>query len=143
VKYRRLDRDELQKLEREFVDFLVINGITADEWVQLKENKPYDAGIIVDQFCDVVWESTLRKISYLDMQDDTYNYYFKCDPDKIHLIRTGHYQNNNSDSSTDLALKVQRQSKPYADNREEELFKMIENGCSISDGQIYDSLEER
>ena len=54
MKYTRIPSDELEKLEDEFVNFLVVNGITADDWVAIKENEPMNAAEIVDQFSDVV-----------------------------------------------------------------------------------------
>ena len=40
MKYERISIDELEKLEKEFIDFLVVNGISPIDWVSIKENKP-------------------------------------------------------------------------------------------------------
>jgi len=50
MKYTRIPTDELEKLEDEFVNFLVMNGIIADDWVAIKENEPLNANEIVNQF---------------------------------------------------------------------------------------------
>ena len=39
AKYRLLSSDELKALEKEFVEYLVVNGITADEWERLKKEE--------------------------------------------------------------------------------------------------------
>lgn len=36
MKYRRLTAEELSGLEKEFVHYLIINGIDAQEWEKLK-----------------------------------------------------------------------------------------------------------
>ena len=66
MKYSRLSAEQLRELEKEFVDFLVVNGIVAEDWIALKENEPLNADKIIDQFSDVVWEGTLRKLKYLN-----------------------------------------------------------------------------
>ena len=48
MKYERLSKNELEELEKEFVDFLVVNGITAQDWVAIKENEPLNADEIIN-----------------------------------------------------------------------------------------------
>ena len=47
TKYRRLTLEELEELQKEFVDFLVINGITAEDWVKLKDNEVDKSELII------------------------------------------------------------------------------------------------
>ena len=131
MKYSRLPDAELHKLEKEFVDFLVVNGITADDWEKLKQNDLDASNGIVDQFSDVVWEGVLRNTKYLEKREEGVAYYFRCDADQIHLTRI-----------VEQASKVVKQtaSKPYSGNREEELFRMIQSGCEITDGRRFEAL---
>lgn len=131
MKYTRIPSDELEKLEDEFVNFLVVNGITADDWVAIKENEPMNAAEIVDQFSDVVWESILRKTKYLNKIEDQSAYYFKCDLEKIFLIKIDKREEGAEQLST---------SKEYHTIREFELFEMIQNGCTISEGEEFEKL---
>ena len=86
MKYERISNIELEKMEKEFIDFLVVNGITAAEWVSIKENEPLTADKIINQFSDVVWESILRSTKYLDKIENDISYFFKCDTEEISLI---------------------------------------------------------
>ncbi|MGB1037596.1 MAG: DUF6495 family protein [Bacteroidia bacterium] len=131
MKYTRIPKDELEELESEFVNFLVVNGITAEDWISIKENEPLNADEIVNQFSDVVWESILRSTEYLDKIETDCAYYFNCLEDKIHLIRVV--------KSDGKAVKHVA-SKNYAKTREMEMFEMIQNGCTISDGANYKDL---
>lgn len=131
MKYTRIPKDELEELETEFVNFLVVNGITADDWISIKENEPVNADEIINQFSDVVWESILRSTEYLDKIEPDCAYYFKCMKDKIHLIRI---VKNDAKAVKHIA------SKDYGKTREMEMFDMIQNGCTISDGSHYESL---
>ena len=131
MKYTCIPADELEKLEEEFVNFLVVNGITADDWLTIKENEPLNADEIINQFSDVVWESILRGTRYLNKLEELSAYYFKADSDEIFLIKI-----DKNESGSEM-LKT---SKKYNKVREVELFEMIQSGCTISDGKDYEHL---
>ena len=131
MKYTRIPTDELEKLEDEFVNFLVMNGIIADDWVAIKENEPLNADEIVNQFSEVVWESILRSTKDLNKVEEESAYYFKCDTDKIYLIKV---------DKTEAAAEQFSTSKEYNKTRELELFEMLQSGCTISEGEEYEKL---
>ncbi|MFT6112810.1 MAG: hypothetical protein ACJA19_001641 [Bacteroidia bacterium] len=131
MKYTRIPTDELEKLEEEFVNFLVMNGIIADDWVAIKENEPLNADEIINQFSEVVWESILRSTKYLNKVEEDSAYYFKCDTDKIYLIKV---------DKTEAAAEQFSTSKEYNKTRELELFEMLQSGCTISEGEKYEKL---
>ncbi len=131
MKYRRIPKDELKKLEEDFIKFLVVNGITADDWVAIKENEPINADQIINQFSDVVWEGVLRKTNYLNKVEKDFAYYFKCDNAEIHLVRVLIDEHN---KECHVATKL------YSKQRELEIFEMIQNGCEISQGLEFEAL---
>ena len=131
MKYTRLPKEELESFENEFVEFLVINGITAEDWTKIKETESHIAEDLIDQFSDVIWAGVLRKIEYLSKIEEEIAYYFKCEPEDIHLIRV---------TQTEGKAIQELASKKYLKVRELELFEMIQNGCEISDSKSYDLL---
>ena len=130
MKYERISIDELEKLEKEFIDFLVVNGISAADWVSIKENEPLTADKIINQFSDVVWESILRSTKYLDKIENKISYFFECNLEEINLIIINKSTN-----------KQKKTSKKYKKIREIEMFEMILSGCVISDGENYNKLK--
>lgn len=64
AKYRLLTIEELKELENEFVEFLVLVGITADDWVKIKCEKPDKADSMITLFSDVVFEKIMRKTQF-------------------------------------------------------------------------------
>ncbi|MFY0686364.1 MAG: hypothetical protein JXQ90_04315 [Cyclobacteriaceae bacterium] len=151
MKYRRLTTDELHELEKEFVDFLVVNGITADEWVNLKEQAPDKAEQIVDAFSDVVMEGVLRKIKFIDMITSGFLYCFQCLEDKMVLVGlekdadvvidfTQRDQISEALAKKQKGIKIFTQNKVYTKTREVELFEMLSKGCNISDGTMFKTL---
>ena len=66
MKYTRLTKQQLEELHPEFINFLATQSITAEEWSDIKENKPQVAEDEIDVFSDLVWEGVLSKVEYLE-----------------------------------------------------------------------------
>jgi len=149
-KYRALTKDELAGLEKEFVDYLIVNGITADDWVKIKEEEKEKAEDIIVLFSDVVFEGVMRKVKFLEFREKSDLKAFQCLEEKIILV--GMMSENPEVNFTEKkyletaaqeppkGVKVYSTEKPYAKTRELELFEMIQAGCSISDGQVFKAL---
>jgi hypothetical protein len=145
-KYRHLTKEELDALQKEFVEFLVVNGITADKWTAIKEHKKEVAEEVIEQFSDVVWEGVLRKAKFLEHRSPQEIRTFQCLPEKIVLMGLK-VNNENIDLTTVEGFKAVQQNTPqatvyssekeYNKKREEELFEMIQNGCEITDGAFF------
>jgi hypothetical protein len=146
MKYRKLSSNELEELEKEFVDFLIVNGITADVWVDLKEKDNSKADSIIDSFSDVVFEGVFRKVKYLEFVTPTSLKCFQCLENEIILV--GLDSENSSDidftandwMSNLKNVKIYNSSKVYKEVRELELFNMVQKGASISDGTLFKKL---
>ena len=155
MKYRRLRHDELHELEPEFIRFLASNTVTADEWEKVKTNQPEQAEKLIELFSDIVFQKTLENIKYLQRRSRTELQTFFCESDKIHLrgLRIEgqsaiDFTKNQSPQemiqqlqSSAAELQIYRAEKAYAKSREQELFDMMENGCLISKGEMYQLLD--
>lgn len=148
VKYRKLSIEELESLKEDFVNFLVLNGIIGEDWQKMKDNDPDGAIKMTELFSDVVWESILRKINYLDFISPNSIKCFHCQKDKIVLVGV---DSTVTDMSTESFSKlpsnqypddvtVYTTEKEYGKERESELFDMINWGCTITDGELYKAL---
>ncbi len=148
-KYRLLTTEELTEFEKEFIDYLIVNGIDADSWEKLKVEKPEEASKIVELFSDVVFEKILRKAKYLVFINRAYHYSFHYGEEKAELIilkfQDSEYSSDPSNlnaimeflSRNQTSIDFQMQTKAYKKTRELELFEMIESGCIIEDGGIF------
>lgn len=146
VQFRRLHKSELEQLEKEFIDFLIINGIEAADWENLKKESPEKAEAIIDQFSDVVFTSIFRKNEFLDFIDHKVIKCFHFQDNQVVLVglKTDHPEVNFLESSlSDLQkgqFEVYTSSKEYGKPREEEMFELVENGARLSDGQLFKKL---
>ncbi|MDA9263276.1 DUF6495 family protein [Saprospiraceae bacterium] len=148
AKYKPLNIEELQSLEKEFVEFLVINGMMQDDWIKMKDEDPIGAQKMTELFSDVVWESILRNTKYIDFRSAHSIKCFQCLDDKIILVGL---DSSETDMSTSVFAALQTQDFPddvaafttekkYNKVRELEIFEMLDWGCEISEGQLFREL---
>ena len=152
AKYRTLDLIELEELKKEFIDFLVLNGIPADEWERIKKTNQESAEATIDLFSDVVFESILRNVKFLEFRDSHHLHVFQCLEDQLILVAM---ETENKEDDIDFlnpdfissamltppkSVKVFTTTKNYSKTRELELFELIQNGCVITDDRLFKAL---
>ncbi len=147
MKYRQLTKEQFESLHEEFARFLASQSIDVKEWNQIKKEKPNVAEEEMNVFSDVVWDDVLSKVNYLEhFSSNTVNL-FKCEsdtinrlvikvPSNINLMEQNGYEwllkNPNNDS-----IEYLTGEKPYANERNLEIFDLIEKGSSISKGELF------
>ncbi len=148
-KYRLLTRTELESLEREFVEYLVVNGITADDWQSLKTTKPEEAARITDLFSDVVFESVLKKAEHLIFRGKTYLQLVRCGVEQMEMIAFSDKSGQTDFTKKDIFQKkedltsteVFTGSKTYKETREKEIFTLTEKGYEITGNELFKRFE--
>lgn len=148
MKYRKLTLDELQSLEKEFIDYLVVNTITADDWVKIKKETPQKAEQIIELFSDIVFDRVLQKTRFMEYRSKKELFTYQCLEDKIVLVGLSASPGSNVDFSDpeyiekaveqpDSGVKIFTTEKLYTKERELEIFDMLQKGCEISDGRLF------
>jgi len=145
-KYRPLTIAELQSLEHEFIEFLVINGITANDWVAIKKNDPERASQMTIIFSDVVFEEILRKNQYLIFVAASQVHCFQFLKESVQLI--GLESKNADFDLSQLILdpitlencQIYFTEKSYQHSRELEMFQLVSKGGEMSDGALFKKL---
>ena len=147
MKYSRLTKEQLEELHQEFINFLATQSITADEWTNLKANKPDLAEIELDMFSDLIWEGALNKAEYLESFSPQHMYLFHLDETNMHVIVVN--LKNDVDITTkegyawlrenlmDDNVEFLQADKDYSEDKNLDKFKMIEQGASITKGELY------
>lgn len=152
MKYRRLTTEELAELETEFIRFLVSNTVTGDDWEKIKKEDPEKAEGLIEIFSDIVFDKTISKIEYLEMKTPKDLKIFRCNKDDIELMGLKIEGESDLDltadisseemmiklQSSDAKLQLYSANKKYKnENREQELFQMMQWGSLISDGKLF------
>jgi hypothetical protein len=149
--YRRLSQQELHELQKEFIEYLIINGIAAQDWEQMKTSDLSKAEKVIDLFSDVVFESILRKTAFLEYRDKTSLRVFQCLDEKLVVVAMEAPDSPEVDFTDTsyiqkamvqppASLRVYTTEKPYGRKRETELFEMLQTGCVISDDRLFKTL---
>lgn len=152
MKYRRLSLEELESMESSFIRFLALQGISGDEWTRLKSEDQARVNELVDQFSDMVIEQTLQQVTYLELKTPQDLRCFHCQADTIimkGLLVEGNTAvdfTRNQPPEEMMAqiraakanIKLYSGEKAYTQNRELELFALIESGAKIDPkGELF------
>ncbi len=151
MKYKRLTPEELQALEKEFVNFLAAAQITGSDWVKMKANELAKAKELIDVFSDAVYDKILRKIKFLEYRDAKTLNIFHCADDKIFLAGMRAKEHSQLDFTApdffakwkeeDLALvNIVKSEKEYVKEREAEVLDLLQSGCLITDDKLFKAL---
>jgi Family of unknown function (DUF6495) len=148
--FRRLNTDELAALEKPFINFLVANTITGDDWAKMKTQEPERASKMLDIFSDFIFEERLRKVQFIQHQEPKEMRLFRCGDEKMELIGLKVAAHSPIDFTlmSDLSkispdtegVNIYRAEKKYTRGREREIFELLENGCRISEGGLFEVL---
>ena len=155
MKYRQLTKEQFEELHEEFAQFLATQQIDAEEWKDIKTNRPHVAEEEMNLFSDNVWENVLNGTEYVEhFSKGSVNLFF-CEKEEIHRIMI-----KSKDESVDLTSQkgidfllgkpvnhdffdYYKASKKYNGERNLEIFDLILKGSSISkDGALYKNFEQ-
>ncbi len=142
MRFRRLEAKELELLEKEFIQFLAVSGIEAQDWESFKTSNPKFCEEKIEEFSDVVIGGVLHKAKYAEHCTKSDWMLFKLDEEIIHLIVIHSDQIDLSSQSIEEEdynkIEVFKKSKAYSKNKEDDLFEMMNQGCVITDGVLFE-----
>lgn len=152
-KYRRLSSEEFEALEKEFIDFLVLNGITAPDWQKLKDEEVEKAHQIMDSFSDVVLEGVLRKAQYVEMRSSKEVILLKTEETGFRVVALRSDDSSEMDftkpdlmmeliNSGKAKLSVGRNFTEYRNGREMDMFEILSNGGFITDERMFNAVDQ-
>ena len=148
MKYSRLTKEQFEELHQEFINFLATQSITADEWKDIKAEKPEVAEQELDVFSDLVWEGVLNKVNYLEHISPKQLMLFHISEAFMELIAIK-VDAENIDITTDYGYKWLQQNlhddavnlytstKAIKDDRNKDVFVLIQQGSVITKGELY------
>lgn len=153
MKYARLSKEQFEELRQEFINFLASQSITADEWENIKINRPQVAEDELDVFSDLVWEGVLNQAQYLEHFSPQQIFLFKVTEVTIDLIAIK-VENQNVDVTTrhgynwlqqnlmDDSVSLYTSKKAISDDRNKDLFALIQQGAVITKGELFGFFEK-
>lgn len=151
VRFKRLSREELKVLEKQFVNFLAAQSILAADWVKIKDTDPSKAEKIIDDFSDLVYGSVMQSALFLERKTSHILYCYQCLGDRFVLIALEVDKNSHVDLkaidlsklksiASDTQMHIYTTEKMYVKAKEDEVFAMMELGCEITVGAMFKAL---
>ena len=130
-KYRILTLEELDLLKKDFIEFLVINGITGEDWEEIKLINPENRDKVVELFSEVVFTKILLQTNFLELKTDKVASAIQCNKENMVMITLESVKEHSEIYSTD---------KTYQKSREEDIYALMQKGFLRSDGKLYKEL---
>lgn len=153
MKYARLTREQLEELHPEFINFLATQSITAEEWAQIKAEKPEVAEQELDVFSDLIWEGVLTRVGYMENIGPHSMHLFHLPEKEMRLISVK-VNNPEVDLQTPEGfgwfkknwqsdwVEYLTASKAYSDDPNRDKFELIRKGAVITKGELFRWFEE-
>lgn len=151
MKYTKLTKEQFEELNEEFAVFLAAQSIDVKEWTKIKKEKPELADKEMEVFSDFVWEKVLSKANYLEhFSADSLNL-FKCEEEAIHRIVVKVNKEGINllepkdfewllDNSKDPRIEYLKGKKGYSQERNLEIFDLIQKGSVVSEGKLFEAI---
>ena len=148
MKYTRLTKEQLEELNQEFINFLATQSITAEEWKDIKEQKPEVAEEELDVFSDLVWEGVLLKVDYLENIAPQHMYLFNAGETQLRLIGLK-IKREEIDLTTKEGFAWLRENlmsdevelfnadKSIETDKNIKIFELIKQGSTITKGELF------
>jgi len=149
MRFRSLTINELKELETEFKQFLIINQVYNEEWIEMNQKDLEKASALVDLFSDQVLEKVYSKIDFLEKRDKHAFSVFAITKNDIETI-TIQSKNQTIELETnaqiETALNQQLNeleifcgTKKLLKEKCDEVFDLIKEGCSSSTYDVWHS----
>ena len=148
MKYRQLTKEQFESLHKEFAQFLATQKIDIDEWNKMKSQ---NAALVEDElnlFSDLVWDNVLNKVEYLEHFSETSVNLFKCEKEAVYRIVVTINKEIDLlseegykwllENPKDAAVDYLKGSKIYSNEKNIEIFELIEKGSQIARGELYE-----
>lgn len=152
MKYTRLTKEQFNELHPEFTNFLATQSIDKSEWDKIKREQPEVAEQELDVFSDLIWEGVLSRAEHLEHFSKNYIFLFQCSDSFVHsivlksmnpetdfLTKPGLQWLSDNMFTDNVEMKVGK--KPFGQDRNADVFALIQQGAFLSDGQLYKQIK--
>lgn len=152
MKYRLLTKEEMEIFDEDFKYFLIANGVSNEEWLEMNNSDLEKATRLVELFSDTILQKVYEKVKFVEHRTEASCMVFKLNEQDIELISLNRKSDKVSldtpehihEALTKLPeeLTIFKSQKQYSAKREEEIHEMISQGCVNSSEAFWVLLEK-
>lgn len=150
MKYRILTKEEMEIFDEDFKHFMITNGVTNEEWLEMNQSDLEKATALVELFSDTVLQKVYEKLQFIEFRSEDACMIFHCKKENMELISLNK-KGGKADLSTPKTihdsltnhpedLSIFKTEKNYTTSREEEMHELFEKGCFVSSQEFWDAL---
>lgn len=150
MKYRILTKEEMEIFDEDFKHFMITNGVTNEEWIEMNQSDLEKATALVELFSDTVLQKVYEKLQFIEFRSEDACMVFHCKKENMELISLNK-KGGKADLSTPKTihnsltnypddLSIFKTEKNYTDSREKEMHQLFEKGCFVSSQEFWDAL---
>lgn len=150
MKYRILTNEEMEIFDEDFKHFIITNGVTNEEWIEMNQSDLEKATALVELFSDTVLQKAYEKLQFIEFRSEDACMIFHCKKENMELIslnRKGGKVNLSSPKTIHDSLQnhtedlsIFKTEKKYTKSREEEIHDLFEKGCFVSSQEFWSAL---
>jgi hypothetical protein len=150
MKYRILTKEEMQIFDEDFKHFMITNGVTNEEWIEMNISDIPKATALVELFSDTVLQKVYEKLQFIEFRSEDACMIFHCKKENMELIslnkKSGSSNLSTPESIHDALsknpdeLSIFKTEKAYNESREIEMHQLFEKGCFVSSQEFWDAL---
>jgi hypothetical protein len=130
-----LTADELAAVEKDFVQFLAGNSVTAPDWQALKSNAHERVAALIEEFSESFWERATAKITHLERRMEKDIWMFSFGEEGAELVRCQLDEAGTAHWSTG--------TKSYPQEaRGREIFLLLEQGARPTDEAAFEAFKK-
>ncbi len=152
MKYRILNKEEMEIFDEDFKYFLIANGVSNEEWIEMNKSDQDRAIQVVELFSDTVLQKVYEKVKFIEHRGKSACMVFKLNAENVEMISL-----NSTVNVLDLStpktihdallnhtaeLSTFRSEKKYGKVREEEIHDMLTQGCVNSSEAFWILLDK-
>lgn len=147
-----LSKEEMKVFDDDFKHFLIVNGVSNEEWVEMNKSNVDRATSLVELFADTVFQKVYEKMRFVEHRSDASCMVFKLNKESIELISINRKSEDVSLATPESIhealvkqpelLTVFKTEKAYTKERELEVHEMISQGCVNSSEAFWIMLEK-
>ena len=141
LKFRRLTQNELKSFQKQFIEFLRKHNLNQEDWNMMQRREPSKAKTLIDIFSDMVFYSILSKSpclerinpkefkSYRFLESKVIAICAKIKADSPHSFDKNNLNEVLGKTLLNDNLEVFKAEKDFDNNREQEMFRFLNDGC--------------
>lgn len=139
MQYKRLSLQELQSLETDFIKYLSLQGIEAENWEKIKQSENEKFESLLDDFSDMVYGAAIEQIRFLMKSENEVLFVFEMCDDiaRLYIFKINGEISSVGDIASGNAVFISSTEKIYSKSRNMEIFQMLESGCTICTQEVY------